>query len=219
MSITFGIFCRDCAQSSPPIGDGGYIGAPTLHASPQHVPELGDEPLPTFGFLYEPLAGIGLRTYQCERLRDWLSQHGGHRIALYHAQEPPELEAVRSRGLEWRRERVLEVRRQESAARAALESGAFRRAQYSARCDACGAAVVSPEPETIVPFEPFALRAPDVAAFLERWAPIIKHNVAWVHRLMEIVDPDQPFLGELSNFLRDHQSHAVHALLIGDGTA
>jgi hypothetical protein len=193
------------------LGDGGYIGAPSLSPEPQAIAEF-EQPVPTFAFLYEPFVRIGLRPYDCERFHQWLEAHPNHRIALYSEQAPPEEEVLTSRP-DWRREFVQEQRRQEVSKAAALESGNFVEALYVLRCKQCDTQVSSSYPDALKVFGPFTVKESDLALLGERWELID----AWVYRQVSAINETEPLFRELLPFLQVHVKHGVEASLESEG--
>ena len=55
------------------------VAYPSLELDPQES-SMSYEPMPTFGSLYEALAGLGIREFSLECLRGFLEQHRGHRL-------------------------------------------------------------------------------------------------------------------------------------------
>lgn len=214
MSIVYGQCCRDCAEDAPSIGDGGYIGAPSLSPEPQMVEQF-NEMMPSFGWITEPLRAVGLRTYEIERFAEWLSSHKGHRISLFEGDGPPELvardETLGRSG--WTRMVFLRSKAEESAKREALDTGVFEEAFYAVSCSDCRADLAAPVAEVLRPISELTIGVAMIDLLIERWRPIVERRTQpSTHRLMELIDPDQTsFMADLLSFLAAHRGHAVAA--------
>jgi len=212
MSVLAGMACLDCVVLSPPMGDGGYLGAPSLRQAPVAVPEIA-ESLPTFAHLYAPLEAIGLRTSECEVFRDWLVRHDTHRVALYMDAEPPEVAEIGS-DPNWKREYVLEERKRQDESDAAVAAGAFRDAIYRVRCSGCEAVFEAPQVERLRAFEAILVTSHTIDDLLARWTPIVTHDSPNAYRLLGLLDTHEPFLEQLLAFFRSHRGHTVQVDLV-----
>ena len=217
MSVLFGSFCRDCVQSSPPVGDGGYLGAPSLQLSPVRVSEF-QSPVPSFAYLYEPLEALSLRPYETERFREWLRSHDGHRVVLFSEEAPPEFEQLEQeeRGPEWYRRAVALTRKLATDSDAAVHAGIFRDALYTLRCVTCTATFSAADVDRLRAFEAHQLSPSAIDVFLDRWNPIVEGHELWAYRLMGVLDDSAPFLEGLFRFLKSHRHHTVAASLDGE---
>jgi hypothetical protein len=215
MSIQCGVDCLDCRQYGPGIGDGGFLGAPTL--SVEEECETSYESMPSFGYFYEPLLLLGLRRYDLDDLRDWLAAHGGHRLYLSGDHDdsskwPAELLAMEED------EALREAFRKDHLARKARReartaSGEFMVALYELSCSECDANHTAHEPELLRSFDRLTVPPEARKMFLERWAARSPDD-GWNHRLGGTVDPYEPFIEGLPDFLNAHAGHALQARLL-----
>ncbi len=211
MSIQCGVDCLDCKESGPNVGDGGYLGAPVL--APLEDCEAGD-PMPSFGWFYEPLTLLGIRRYDLEELKDFLAKHEGHRLYLsgdHDSEFPPELVEMQNEELESGYPsddlEQFETRRAERTA-----SGEFKLAVYEIACLGCGTVYAAAEAELLRSFERKSIEKAAIDLFLERWGSRTPDD-GWNHRLLGLVDPFEPFMEGLPQFLRTHEGHRLEARL------
>ncbi len=216
MSVQYGVTCLDCRTDAPGVGDGGFLGAPSLGVttgSYRFEPEMI-----TFGFLYPPLRSLGLRSYELEEFNDFLSNHDGHLLFLHSDHDDPGTYAPEVREMQDRlgedegwldRFREAERRQAERVA-----SGEFVQGYYGIRCAKCEATYAATDSGLFRAFERMRLPAEAVDSFLQSWAPL-DPDEGWNHRLMAPLDPWEPFLEQLPTFLTRHRRHPLEALLSG----
>ncbi len=192
MSMQLGVDCVKCRAMAPNVGDGGYLGAPVLEA---RAKVGGDEPMPSFGYFYEALEGIGIRPYDLVVLREFLIAHKGHKLQVSEGNDIPSKNvqaAVKAQSVEKQRR---------------AKSGEFRELVYEVSCKKCDESLEAPAPELLQKAEPLSPSADAVSTFLKRWRR--DPDDGWNHGLMGIVDPYEPFMEELLDFLKTHQRHKL----------
>ena len=215
VSIQFSVTCLDCGKLAPRLGDGGFLGAPLL--APVAEVDWRGTSIPSFGYLYEPLAGLGIRRYDLEAFREFLNVHDAHRTVLSsdHDAEsdyPEELLAIEQApgfdALIW-----SEMEAQDAQRARRTENGEFTIATYALTCVECRKTHQASEAELLTSFEPFTVSVDAVSIYLARWAAR-RADPSWHHRLMGIIDPSQPFLENLGAFLEKHRQHSLEAQLL-----
>ena len=211
MSIQCGVDCLDCKAPGPPVGDGGYLGAPILEALEDC--EAGD-PMPSFGWFYEPISLLGMRRYDLEGMKEFLAKHNGHRLYLsgdHDSEFPPELIAMQEEDLasDDSASDVDELDRQQAERTA---SGEFTLGVYEVVCLNCSVHYSAGEPELLRSFEQLPIEAATLTLFLDRWGSRDPDD-GWNHRLCGLVDPFEPFMEGLPAFMRSHQAHRLEARL------
>jgi hypothetical protein len=215
MSIQTGVTCLDCRINAPNVGDGGFLGAPTLEVAEESAAGgLEREPLPTFEYFYEALAGLGIRPYDLDTFREFLVAHSGHRLFLSGDHDdqddwPPELqeadEADDPDGMD-----AYEQREEARVRRVA--SGEFLEAHFHLQCSACEASLQSGEPELLRAQPDMAVPRDAAERFASRWGRY--PDEGWNHRLMGIADPYEPLMEELVAFARHHAAHGMRARVV-----
>ena len=210
MSVQCGVICLDCREDAPPVGDGGFVGAPSLEIT-DRTDYQGWNTLPSFAWLYEALAAVHIQTYELDQFQEWLRRHRGHRITLHADIElpSPELSDIFD---EWhkipKRELVAKDRERHAAAEQARADGFYVLAAYEAECEACGETIASPEPELLRSFEPATLPIAAIGLYLERWDSNAGRTLAW--RLMSpLVNVDDSFVPDLQDFFKRHREHGI----------
>jgi hypothetical protein len=189
---------------APNVGDGGFLGAPTLE--PLAEVSLGGEQMPSFGYFYEALDGLGIRPYDLVVLREFMVAHGGHRL---HLSGPDDEADEADDDTDDDLGAILHAHKAEKTRR--TESGEFRVAILEVACNKCREHVASSEPELLKQFEPFTPSPEAVASFVERWGR--DPDDGWNHRIMGIADPYEPFMEELVEFTKEHRRHPLQVRL------
>jgi hypothetical protein len=170
----------------------------------------------TFGYLYPPLHSLGLRTYEFEEFNRFLEDHSGHLLFLNSDHDDPAMYAPEIQKLQdrldeddgfYQRFKAEERREDERVA-----SGEFVDAYYGVRCARCRVTYAATERGRFRAFEEMQLPESAVSLFLECWAPLSPDD-GWNHRLMPPLDPWEPFLEHLPEFLRRHRHHRLEAVL------
>jgi hypothetical protein len=214
MSVQYGVTCLDCRTGAPGVGDGGFLGAPSLGVatgSYRFEPEMI-----TFGFLYPPLRSLGLRSYELEEFNDFLSNHDGHLLFLHSDHDDPEAYPPEVRERQDRLEedegwldRFREAERRQTER---IASSEFVLGFFGIRCTRCEACYAATDPGLFRAFGQMRLPAEAVDSFLQSWAPLAPDE-GWNHRLMPPLDPWGPFLEQLPTFLARHRRHPLEAVL------
>jgi hypothetical protein len=207
VSITCAVWCLDCLELAPDVGDGGYLGAPSLE--PIAMCDLGLGDMPTFGFLYEPLRALDLQPADLEDFREFLLTHAGHRLRQSADEDPPEIAAMDSERRDAQMAAIVDDAEARKTKRA--KDRTFVEATLKVRCDRCKEVCVSDEPDFLRSFKGARLAPSSIALFLERWPQ--DPDTGWNHRVSGIVDPFGPFMTDLWNFLSIHREHSVAASL------
>ncbi len=209
----FTVTCVKCGIDAPELGDGGYLGTPSVSPDPKSYRHRESDRDLTFGFFYEPLAAMGLCTDELEAMRLFLDTHRGHDVVLYgEAQDdaslPRGLRSVLKRRAA--REEAGEDDPAEGPA-AALPAGEFLVGRYGITCSECRAECEAGEPASLRRFEPHALDPAAVDLMLERWkrAP----DGGWNAGLAPPIDPYGAFMRELLEFLGKHREHSQEVRL------
>ncbi len=218
MSVSCSVVCLDCREYAPAVGDGGYVGSPSLDAGAQDVPGWGE--MPTFRSLYEPLSALGIRPHELEVFWAWLQTHGSHRLHLCSTgedEEVPEVEEIWAQP-DAKQKADARVRKEKADRQAALAEGAFRMAHYRLSCGSCGTELATPEAEPLRALDPRKLEAAAIGAFLAHWSPVLEGETVGVWRLLTpTLDPNEAYPRELLSFLTAHGNHGVTASLVGHG--
>lgn len=212
MSTTCSVACLDCLDEAPSIGDGGFVGGPSLEAGTYNFKDW-DDSLPTFWTLYEPLIGLGLRTFELEDFYSWLKAHRGHRVHLYCEQGdiPWEVEQIDTTR-EAKIERVLKAKARRAEIAAWEAEGVLVRGLYYLECMACNASIESPDVELFTPVVSLQVSPTAVRMFTERWRPLLDPGPFHVWRMLSTAtDPEGPFVPELLAFLDHHGEHPLVA--------
>jgi hypothetical protein len=192
VGIQLGVDCIKCRAMAPNVGDGGYLGAPVLEP---RAKVGGDEPMPSFGFFYEALEGIGIRPYDLVVLREFLIAHKGHKLQISEGNDIPSEDVHAT------------VKAQSAEKKRRVKSGEFRELVYYISCKKCDESLNAPAPELLQKAEPFSPSADAVSTFLKRWG--YDPDDGWNHGLMGLVDPYEPFMEELLEFLKSHRRHKL----------
>ena len=193
MSIQLGVDCVDCKAMAPNVGDGGFLGAPVLESRAKA--QRGDEQMPSFGYFYEALEGIGIRPYDLVALREFLVAHKGHRVRI------SEGDGIPSKNIH----AAVKAQREEKERRS--KSGEFRELVYEIACKKCDESLAAQESELLQTAEAFSPTVDAVSTFVKRWGR--DPDDGWNHGLMGIVDPYEPLLEELLEFLKTHRRHKL----------
>lgn len=157
--------------------------------------------MPSFGYFYEGLSGIGIRPYDLVVHREFLEAHRGHRLHLSGGDDDDDVAVKDLHGT---------LKRHDAAKARRTRSKEFRSASYSVTCSKC-AATVSAEPELLQMCEAFTPTPEAVSLFIKRWGR--DPDDGWNHRLMGIADPYEPFLEDLVEFLKQHRRHKLQVAL------
>ena len=207
MGVTFDTLCVKCGESAPEVGDCGYIGFPS--ASRERGPV---ERIANFGYIYEGLETIGLRTWSLDALYDFLTRHEGHGLHTFGDGEPafgdgdPEaLAAAQSESDEnddfddfdadddfdeddgWNEEVAT----------------AYPAARYRVECSACSEQFQSEFGDNLKALTSTVLSAPSIDAFLERVVQEIDREA--FYRSEPLSGDD---LERLAAFLAQHRTHS-----------
>ena len=193
MSIQLGVDCIDCKALAPNVGDGGFLGAPVLESRAKA--QGGGEPMPSFGYFYEALQGIGIRPYDLVALREFLVAHKGHRVRV------SEGDGIPSKSIH----AAVKAQREEKERR--TKSGEFRELVYEIASSKCDESLAAEQPELLQAAEALSPTADAVSTFVKAWSR--DPDDGWNHRLMGIVDPYEPFMEELLEFLKTHRRHKL----------
>jgi hypothetical protein len=191
VSIQLGVDCIDCKALAPNVGDGGFLGAPVLQV--RDKARGAGELMPSFGYFYEALAGIGIRPYDLVVLREFLVAHKGHRLQISEGNDVPEKKIFAA------------VKAQSEEKKRRTKSDEFREFVYEVHCQKCDESLASHAPELLQQAEPFSPSSENVSTFLKRWAR--DPDDGWNRGLMGIIDPYEPFMEELIDFMRSHRRH------------
>jgi hypothetical protein len=205
MSQTAGIACLTCREHGPLVGDYGYLGLPGIEPLRVSTASGGDEGMPSFGFLYEGLAAVGLQRFDLDECAAWLRRHAGHRLALDvegNNDEVVELEEDETVGEA--AEKLWEGA--EERLKAALKSGEYRLARHKVACPGCKVDLVSSEPEPFRAFQPRTLGKEQAGQFLERWG---QTDDCWTYRLYGAVDPFEGYMQAVIPFVEKHAEHGL----------
>jgi hypothetical protein len=196
---------------APNIGDGGFLGAPTLESAMSTAVGLfSDEPIPSFGLLYAGVSGIGLLPHDIERAHEFMLEHAGHLLFISgdHMDGdaiPEEVLAFEEGGGDhnWREEMdALDSERERRVA-----SGEFVEAFFTVSCGGCKAELKAPQPELLKAHTGKVISESDAKAFVAAWDRAADDG--WNHRLMGIVDPYEPFMSDLIVFIGQHAGHGL----------
>jgi len=201
-------------MEAPRVGDGGFVGAPSL--------DLGAQPgwdcpvMPSFWFLYEPLCALGIRSYELESFHQWLHVHRDHRVHLgsdHDDGQPPEFDEITAAP-----DRIMklaaEMKRADDNEQQLLAAGTYRDGHYRIACAACDVSLTSEEPERLLAFEAKVLNPGDADMFLERWGPLLTDDQPGTWRLNSaVMSPEQPFIHSLMMFVATHRSYAMKLAL------
>jgi hypothetical protein len=194
--------CVDCKCIAPDLG-GGYLGTVASHDVNEPDPRRGA----TFGYYYQPLRLLGICPYNLHAFWEFLEAHAGHRVCVAGAVDD---DGVFAEDLYWERddeqaENAIDedIERWDERRAERIASGEFVSAVYQVLCEPCGESFMAPRADVIRQFEPLAVTDDAVHMFLGRWAsPGKAVEAEW---LLSIVDPAEPFIDGLAQFLRKHQ--------------
>jgi hypothetical protein len=210
MSIQLGFACVTCKRLAPNMGDGGFLGAPTLDVSEEsRVGAFADEPMPSFGLLHGGLAAVGLLPYDIERNREFLVEHAGHRLSImgdgvdgedaFEADDDDDSIGEEMDALDAERERRV-------------AAGEFKEAYFAVSCAACRAELGATEAELLKAEAGKKISQADAQTFIAAWDR--SPDDGWNHRLMGIVDPFESFMPDLVQFLKSHAAHGLSSQLL-----
>jgi hypothetical protein len=213
LSVQCGVTCLDCGKHAPGVGDGGFLGSPSLEGAAYRFDT--EAPMPTFGRLYAPLRGLGFRTYELEEFHRFLEDHEGHLLFMSsdhddretYPAEVKERQAQLDADYSYEEYQEAESREQERIA-----SGEFVEALYGIACRRCRVTYATTSADRFRAFDTLPIPASAAALFLERWGPL-SPDEGWNHRLMEPLDPYGAFMGHLAEFLGQHRGHPLAAVL------
>jgi outer membrane protein assembly factor BamB len=199
MSVSASVFCLDCRQFAPRIGDGGAVGFPSLD---DVAPVTGD--YVAFGYLQKAFDTIGYKPWEMEAVAAFLNSHRGHEISLFLENEDVRYDS-------WDRDEdepgpLADV---SDATRFVFEDGDFVNGFYTVTCEKCGESFRS-GPERLRDFAPLALTTPRINMFLERVRESDGTNFHRVFRLLDYYEAQEKFAG----FLTRHKGHAPMARLV-----
>lgn len=191
MSVGASIYCSNCTESGPAIGDLGAIGFPSLKDTAMIEGEFA-----SFEHIYRGFLALGLRLRDLDLIRHWLFRHIGHKVGLRFDDE--------SGG-----RRVLS---KPEPGRYALdlpdsshfEESAYRRAFLEARCARCSA-TERVGPVQAVPFS-LSLEPKRIAEFEARVRELDSCNF---HRCFGLLDPYSSDTESFGRFLIAHRKHDV----------
>ena len=189
MSVTACVFCQDCRQFAPRIGDGGAIGFPSLKNS--SATKAGYQ---MFGYLQKGFDAIGYNSWEQEAIAAYLRAHKGHDVSLF-------LEGEDVRFDSWDEDRVTldDVSR---ATTFAFDDADFVDGLFEVACDKCGESLRSGT-ERLRPFKPFTLTPAAIRTFMTRVREADGQNF---HRVAHLLD----YYGEQERFAQFLTTHATH---------
>jgi hypothetical protein len=190
MSVRYDIRCVDCRCVAPDVGDGGYLGCPSIHEDEE------DSVGPSFGYYFIPLSALGICPLDLQRFSEWLFQHSEHEVHI--AGDLPTPPHLPRGSLHWDDEETDAGHTTASQGDPSLDGYVWGR--YEIECLSCREAYSSLEPEWLM----FSGLSDDegVHKFLDRWRPA--EDVA-SHRLYGIADPQGTFIRGLTEFLQKHR--------------
>jgi hypothetical protein len=211
--LTITATCVKCDVDAPGVGYGGFLGTPSLATTIKRGADPEEYP---FGYLYEPLRGIGLRPRDLEEMQAFLAAHEGHPVVAWsEAQDestlPPKLVALLAR-----RERARRRSRRQSVDSVVCVAGQvdpdWALGHYAVRCTTCDAEHACEVLETIRRFDCLPLSRDAVDLMLKRWGKLAPDD-GWNHALRPAVDPYGEFIEGLLAFLEKHRRHEIEARL------
>ena len=213
MSIACSVACLDCLDEAPGIGDGGFVGGPSLELGTYDFKDWSD-PIPTFWTLYEPMIGLGLRTSELEEFHSWLTAHRGHRVHLYsdHDSEfPPELDEIGATR-EAKMEAVMKIKARRAEIAVLEVEGVLVRGHYRLECTACSTSIESPSAELLARVSSHPVVPAATQMFRDRWRPLLKPPPFGAWRVLSpATDPEGSFVPQLVAFLDQHGEHPMVA--------
>ena len=196
MSICASVFCQDCRQFAPRIGDGGAIGYPSLKDTSR--PATGD--YQTFGYLKKGFDAIGYKPWDLEAIAAYLRAHKGHDVSLYLDNSDVKLD-------EWDEEQGQALADVSDATYFAFGDEGFVKGLFEAACDKCGVSVRSGRDilrsQLLRPFEPFVLKPADIRAFMKRVRDSDGCNFHRVFHFLDYYNEQE----DLAKFLTEHAKH------------
>ena len=151
--------------------------------------------MPSFGYFYEALEGMGIRPYDLVALREFLMAHRGHSLRISEG-EGISGTAVRA---------MLKAQAAEKKRRVA--SGEFQELVWEVACSRCSQVLKAPHPELMTPGESLSPTKEAVSAFLKRWG--LAPDDGWNYALAGMTDPFEPFMEELLKFVKTHRRHKL----------
>lgn len=191
MGVTACVYCRDCGQSAPGIGDCGAVGFPSLANTSRTI--AGYQ---TFGYLHAAFKAIGYHTWELEAIAAYLKIHKGHDVTLY--LEGQDVRTDEEADLEtWSDDRF------------AYDEDGFVSGFYDVTCDKCGDHVRY-GPVQLRDMAPLKLTTPRIDKFLERVRGAEGRNFHRVFLLLDYHREQEAFAG----FLTKHQGHAPVARIV-----
>jgi hypothetical protein len=204
--MTAGYFCLTCRRHAPNVGYYGLLGAPDIRplAEVRGV-KFCEGGTPTFGYLVEPLAGMGIRKPDLERFTEWLRQHAGHEITVDLNGENEQLRALTAADPQIDDEAQSMWRQERETLEGGLASGGLAVGQYAAACRQCDDIIEADEPDVMTPYSPFQ---PDTAVremFLARWA---EPDSMFAHGMSGSLEM-YTFLPDFIGFLTKHRGHPI----------
>jgi hypothetical protein len=143
MSMDVTTVCVTCGVGAPDLGDGGYIGRPSLE---EHSWNPEEDVAASFGYIHMGLAAIGMVTWEVSRYREFLLAHQGHDLRL---------SADGS---------IIAARTTDAVP---APSGALA-ARFEQKCHDCRRRRWSQHPETVVPRPEMELSSGSIDLFVER---------------------------------------------------
>jgi HEAT repeat protein len=191
LGVTYTTVCTRCRVEGPPVGDFGFIGAPSLETKPS---KKGIHP---FGYLYAGFAALGLLTEEIEAFKAFLEAHHGHPLHQYDDAGDEEI------GEEEDDEDGAEsVSASKATRKFTFKKGKFVEAFHELACEKCGAVYRGSSSEKLRPFEPMPLTRERVTLFETNCGDIESHTYRVGGFPFEDIDP-------IARFLRKHSGHAV----------
>lgn len=191
MGVTASVFCQDCRQFAPRIGDGGAIGFPSLKDTSR--PVTGD--YQTFGHLKKGFDAIGYKPWDLEAIAAYLRAHKGHDVSLY-------LEGSDIRYDSWDEDAPEALTDTSDTTTFVFDDAGFVEGIFEVACDECGVSVRSGT-ERLRPFEPFILKRPAIRAFMTRVRDSDGTNFHRVARMLDYYNEQE----RLAKFLTAHAGH------------
>ena len=200
MGVTASVFCRDCRQFGPRIGDGGAIGFPSLKDTSR--PVTGD--YQTFGHLKKGFDAIGYKPWETEAMAAYLLAHKRHDVSLY-------LDGSDVRYDSWDEDAPEPLADTSDTTYFAFDDAGFVEGLYEVACDKCGVAVRSGT-ERLRPFEPFTVKPAAIRAFMKRVRDSDGINFHRVAHFLDYYNEQE----RLAKFLTEHARHRPKVRIVDD---
>lgn len=191
MSVTACVYCRDCGQSAPGIGDCGAVGFPSLANTSTTI--AGYQ---TFGYLHAAFKAIGYHTWELEAIAAYLKAHKGHDVTLY--LEGQDVRTDEEADLEtWSDDQFT------------YDDDGFVIGLYEVTCARCGDNARY-GPVQLRNMAPLKLTKPRIDKFIERVRGAEGFNFHRVVGLLNYYREQENFAG----FLTKHKGHALTARIV-----